>query len=238
MLKLRTVRAPATLAVTALAVTVALTLQPILRAGLQGAPSLGTESMLRALLSAQANGPLLVLILGVLQVTTEHRFGTLSGTLLQSPHRRRLMAAKATVAVIAAAMVGLASLTVIALIGAGAGAFRGALWDSHVVVGVVGQMFAYPLYAVLGIGTGALLIRSQPIAVLLPIAWFLLVESYLGSLAKPLARWLPANLTASLAGRGDAADLAPAWAGAAGLLGYALLLAAAGTRRTTHADVT
>ena len=65
---------------------------------------------------------------------------------------------------------------------------------------------------------------SQPIAVLLPVAWFLLLESYAGALARDLSPWLPGQLTSALANTGDLAHLLPVWVGGLGLVGYGLLL--------------
>jgi hypothetical protein len=43
---------------------------------------------------------------------------------------------------------------------------------------VVGLLLAYPLYALLGVGLGALLL-SQPVAVVLPLLWTALLERLL-----------------------------------------------------------
>ena len=99
-------------------------------------------------------------------------------------------------------------------------------------------MLAYPLYGLLGVGIGSLLMASQPTAVLLPVAWFLLLETYVGGLARDLSRWLPGQLTAALANSGELAHLAPVWAGGLGLLGYGLLLLGTGTTRLARTDIT
>ena len=105
------------------------------------------------------------------------------------------------------------------------------------MVAAAGQLLAYPLYGLLGVGIGSLIMASQPVAVLLPVAWFLVLESYAGALAPRLSSWLPGQLTAAVANAGELPHLLPAWAGGLGLLGYGLFLLAAGAGRLARRDV-
>lgn len=237
LLKLRTVRAPVLLTGIAIAGTAFLALQSVARSGSDGAPSIGTATLLLGLLSTATRAHLVALLVGVLLVTAERRHGTLTATLLQTPHRVRLMTAKAIAAALAGLLIGLLALAVVALVAGGSGAVRGPLLNGDVALAAAGQVLAYPLYGLLGVGIGALLAAAQPLAVLLPLAWFLLVETYVGALARPLTPWLPGHLTAALANAGDLAGLVPVWAGGLGLAGYGLLLFGAGTALTARADV-
>src|SRR3954463_13842848 len=92
------------LAASAPAVTAVLALQPVLAAGRNGSPSIGTVGATLAVLDALGRGPLAALVLGVLVVTSDVRHKTLATSLLQAPDRVRLLGAKAG----AAALLGLA----------------------------------------------------------------------------------------------------------------------------------
>jgi ABC-2 type transport system permease protein len=237
LLKLRTVPACAVLVTAGALLTAFLALQQVAGAGKQGAPSIGTAALLLALLSAAARGQLLALVIGVLAVTTERRHGTLTATLLQTPHRVRLLCAKAAAAVLVGLLLGLIDLAVAAVVAISSEALRGPLINGEVVLAAAGQLLGYPLWALLGVGIGALLMASQPIAVLLPVAWLLLLESYAEALARDLSPWLPGRLTSALANTGDLANLLPVWVGGLGLVGYGLFLLGLGATRLALSDV-
>lgn len=238
LLKLRTIRTPMALATIGALVTAFLALQPVVREGRAGTPSTGTAALLLSVLSAAGHGQLIALAIGVLAVTVERRHGTLTATLLQTPHRVRLLGAKAAAAALAGLLLGLVNLAVVAVVAASSGALRGALVNGDVVLAAAGLVLAYPLYGLLGVGIGSLLMASQPTAVLLPVAWFLLLETYVGGLDRDLSPWLPGQLTAALANAGELAHLLPVWAGGLGLLGYGLLLLGTGTTRLARTDIT
>lgn len=237
LLKLRTVRAPVAVAAGGVLVMAFLAVQAVIRSGQGGAPSIGTAPLLLSLLSAAGRAQVFALVVGVLAVTAERRHGTLTVTLLQTPRRVRLMAAKALASALAGLLIGLAGLAVVALVAAGSGALRGSLLNGDVILAAAGQLAAYPLYGLLGVGIGTLLSASPPIAVLLPVAWFLLLEEYAGALAGRVSPWLPGHLTSALGNSGEVPDLVAVWAGGLGLLGYGLFLLAAGTTRIVRADV-
>jgi ABC-2 type transport system permease protein len=237
LLKLRTVRAPMALIATGVAVTVFLAVQSVAGSGADGAPSIGTAAARLAVLSAAAHAQLVALVVGILTVTAERRHGTLTATLLQTPRRVRLMAAKGIAAGLVGLAMGLLSLVCVVLVGLGSGALQAPLINVDVVLVAVGQLVGCSLYGLLGVGIGALLWRSPPVAVLLPVAWLLLLESYLGAFAPVIGRWLPGQLTSALANSGELPGLVGVWAGGVGLLGYGLVLLAAGTRWLVRSDV-
>jgi len=237
LLKLRTVRAPGLLLAVGVLLAAFFALQPVALAGSAGTPSIGTAALMLTVLSAAAHGQLLALVIGVVAVTGERRHGTLTATLLQTPHRARLLYAKAVAVALVGLVLGLLSVVVAAGVATSSGALRGTLVNGDVVLAVAGQVLAYPLYGLLGVGIGALLMASQPIAVLLGVAWFLILETYVADLAGNLSAWLPERLTAALANNGEVPHLVPVWAGGLGLLGYGLLMAGAGARRLARSDV-
>jgi ABC-2 type transport system permease protein len=238
LLKLRTIRIPITLATIGMLITAFLALQPVVGEGRAGTPSIGTAALLLTVLSAAGHGQLIALAIGVLAVTAEQRHGTLTATLLQTPHRVRLLGAKAVAAALAGLMLGLVNLAMAALVAASSGVLLGALVNGDVLLAAAGQVLAHPLYGLLGVGIGSLFMVSQPTAVLLPVAWFLLLESYVGDLARDLSPWLPGQLTAALANAGELAHLVPVWAGGLGLVGYCVLLLGTGSARLARTDIT
>jgi ABC-2 type transport system permease protein len=237
LLKLRRVRGPSLLVAVGVLLTAFLALQPAIRAGSGGTPSVGTAALMLVLLSAAGHGQLLALVIGVLTVTGERRHGTLTVTLLQTPHRVRVLGAKAVAAVLVGLLLGVLSLAVAVGVAIGSGVLREPLVNGNAVLATAGQVLAYPLYGLLGVGIGALLMASQPIAVLLPVAWFLVLETYVSAFAGNRSAWLPQQLTAALANAGDLPHLLPIWIGGLGLLGYGLLLVGAGAIRLTRIDV-
>ena len=105
LLALRTIRTPWILAGVTVLVTLVLALTPVIDSGKNGAASIGTSAAMLAVLDAIAKGSVVVLLLGVLTVTSEFRHGTATVTFLQTPRRLRVLAAKAmTVIVVGSAL--------------------------------------------------------------------------------------------------------------------------------------
>jgi ABC-2 type transport system permease protein len=238
-LKLRTVRLPALVAAATVAGTLVLAVQPVLGAGRQGRPSLGTIGAMLDVLDATGRGPLLALALGVVVTAGEHHHATLTATLLQTPDRGRLLAAKACTAALAGGALGLLGVATAVAVGAPTGALRIDLLNADIAWHVVGMLAAYPVYALLGAGVGAVMGRSQPLAVLLPTAWLLVLEALvLAAVDRDLLPWGLTGATGALVNAGDVVDVLPMWAGAAMLLGWSLLALLVGALRLTRADVT
>ena len=173
LLKLGTTRAPWLLAGGTLALTFLLALQPVTRAGRDGAPSLGTVGAALGVIDAVGRGALVALLLGVLVVTSEFRHKTAGTTLLQTPNRTQLVIAKAAASSVVGLALGIAALLVVLAIGTVSGALRPELVNSDIAVRVLGLALTYPLYALLGVAVGALLNKNQPLAVILPTVWLL-----------------------------------------------------------------
>ena len=238
-LKLRTVRVPALVAAATVALTLVLAVQPVLGAGRRGRPSLGTAGAMLDVLDATAHGPLLALVVGVLVTAGEHHHATLTGTLLQTPQRPRLVLAKGLTAMSAGCVLALLGLVVALSVGLPSGAVRADLLNADIVWHVAGTLAAFPIYALLGAGVGAVMLRAQPLAVLLPVAWFLVLEGLvLGVVDRQLLPWGLTGATDALANAGDVVGVLPIWAGAVLLLGWALLTLLAGVARVTRVDVT
>lgn len=238
-LKIRTVRAPALLAGATVAVTLVLALQPVVGAGRQGRPSLGTIGAMLGVLDATSRGPLLAVVVGVLVIAGEHHHATITTTLLQTPERTALVVAKALTAALVGLGLGLLGLTTTLAVGLPTGAVRPDLLNADIVWRVLGLLLAYPAYGLLGVGVGALLLRSQAAAVLVPVAWLLVLESLVvGSLDRRLLPWSLTGATAALANAGDLPGVLPIWGGALLLAGFALLVLLAGVARVARTDIT
>lgn len=237
-LKVRTVRLPAVLAATAVALTLALAVQPVLGAGRNGSPSLGTAGAMLAVLGATHRGPLVALVLGVLLVTAEHHHGTLTPVLLQVPSRARLLAAKAALALLGGLALGVLALTTSLVVGVLSGAVRVDLLNADMIWRVVGLALAHPAYALLGVGIGTLALRSQAVAVLTPLAWLMFGEPMVvASVDRHLLPWTVNGAAAALANAGDLPGVLPLWAGGLLLGGCAGLAVAAGAVRLVRTDV-
>jgi hypothetical protein len=238
LLALRTTRLPGLLLAGAVLLTAVLAVNPVLEAGTHGAPSIGTAGAMLAVLGAAGPGRLVIMLLGVLAVTAEFRHATVTATLLHTPRRIRVLTAKAAATVLVAAITAVADLAVVVAVGLITGALRPGLLNPDVMVHGGGLLLAYPLYALIGVATGGL-IRYQPIAVLVPLAWVLYLEGFVLTLVPPaVASWSVNGVTAALAHSGARPDVLPVALGGAVLAAYALLLFTLGAARLVRRDIT
>lgn len=239
LLKLSTTRAPWILSAGTLAATTVLAVQPVVGAGRNGVPSIGTAGAALGVLDATGRGVLGALLIGVLVVTTEFRHRTVTASLLQVPGRTRVMGAKALTGVVVGSALGALSLAVVLAVGITVGALRVDVVTLDVVLRGAGLLLAHPLYGLLGVAVGSLLSAVQPVAVVLPLAWLLGLEGLVLSLASPTAAlWSIGGTTAALENSGTVPRVLPIWLGGSLLLAYCLLLLAAGVLRVHRADIT
>jgi ABC-2 type transport system permease protein len=238
LLALRTTRLPWALLAGPILLTTVLAGNAVLDAGRDGAPSIGTAGAMLAVVGAVGPGRLVILLLGVLAVTAEFRHGTVTATFLHSPRRIRVLTAKAAAIVAVAAVAAVAALAVALAVGLATGALSPALVNPDVVQNVAGLLLAYPLYGLIGVAAGALIVH-QPIAVLVPLAWVLYLEDFTLSLAPDsAATWSLNGVTAALAHSGSLPDVLPVAVGGAVLAAYALLLLSLGAARLVRRDIT
>lgn len=191
------------------------------------------------------------LVLGVLVVTSEYRHKTVTPTYLVEPRRGRVTTAKLLVSggggLVVAVVAGIVGLAFgFAVVGAGIGHSGEMLTEfRHVWPGVAA---AAVLYAVYGVGLGALL-KNQAVSIVVGLGVTAVIEPILNGALPSVGRWLPSeaaqaleSVTARPEVRGglgaDLVHLIPWWAGALVLLGYGVVLAAAGSFTTLRGDVT
>jgi ABC-2 type transport system permease protein len=127
-------------------------------------------------------GPLFALVLGILAISTEFRHGTITPTLLATPGRGRLVAAKVAVHLLAGLLLGLLTVvlnlaiveTVLAARGidSGTSTVEALRWSA-------GYCAAGALFAAVGVGVGAI-VRNQVGALVGALGWMFVVEPLLG----------------------------------------------------------
>lgn len=187
-------------------------------------------------------GALFAALLGAITITGEFRHGTIRPTLLATPDRRQLIAAKVAAAAVAGLAVGVLAEGLVAAIGAAGFAIRGipvALAAGDFAQMLAGGAAAAALWAVIGTGIGSI-VRGQVGAVAGLAVWLLLIENILIGNLPSAAKYAPGASAGALAGMtpdaGAANLLAPAL-GALLLIGYAAVAAGGGLFAIDHSDI-
>jgi ABC-2 type transport system permease protein len=203
--------------------------------GKADAPAPGSRQLTVDVLGASGVGVLVIVLLGVVIVTREFHHATWTSTLLETPNRLSVLAAK----FVTAALVGTVGAAFLLAVAAGLGLLSGNVRlfiDARQVQLVAGVLVATAWWTWLGAAVGTV-VRSQTIALLIPPVWMLVIETLLSSYGlDSVLPWTPNGLTAALNGA-DFAGALPEWAAALTLLGYGLVLSVAGVRRTVRTDV-
>ena len=199
------------------------------------APAPGSRQLSLDVLGASGVGVLVIVLLGVVLVTREFHHATWTSTLLDTPNRPRVLAAK----FITAALVGAIGAALLLAVAAGLGLASGNVklfGDTRQVQLVAGVVVATAWWAWLGAAIGTI-IPSQTVALLIPPVWMLVIETLLPSYGlNAVLPWTPNGLTGALSGANFAGAL-PEWVAALTLLGYGLVLSVAGVRRAVRTDV-
>jgi hypothetical protein len=240
LLKLRTTRIllwslAATLALVPLTIALA-----VYGAGGTDGPVLDSSEGVRNVMAAGGSGALMLLVVGIMSMAGEFRHRTITSTVLITPDRTRIVAAKlAAVAITGAAFTVLAAaLTLaIALPWLSARDVDPGAHVDDVVWPLVGAMAATVVSGLVGVGLGAL-VRNQTAAVTLALVWTLTVESALVAALPEVGRWLPGGASSALTGVSTPdSGLLPLWAAALLLAAYGLAFAGAGVRLTARRDI-
>jgi hypothetical protein len=213
------------------------------RAGVGGTPSLGTPHSLETILAAPRFALYFSVLLGTLAVAGEYRHKTITSTFLATPKRVRVVLAKLTAYGMAGLAFGAAVTGATLLIALGWHAARGVPFD---LVGyevgrvVVGHLLVDALFAMIGVGVGAL-VRNQAAAMVGVIVWLQIVElSLLTGIVPRLFQWTLTGAALALAGVAPPSrtlGVLPAAQGGLLLVAYALMLALGAARFTVRRDV-
>ncbi len=202
---------------------------------------LGGPHFQRDVLSSAQVAGLLALLVGVTIVTVEWRHGTITRTLLVTPRRERVIAAKEIAAVAVGALLALVAVAVVLAVAVPWISIEGASFHVGSVWGLMARtVVAAALWGALGAGFGAL-VQNQTAALIAAILWVVLVEPLAGALlgVADLARVadvLPAAALSALESTGRN-DISPAAGGAIGLA-YVLALGVIGVIRVRRSDIT
>lgn len=195
------------------------------------------------------------LLIGTLMVTAEFRHQTLTPTFLATPRRGLVLAAKVIVGIVVGVVYGI--LTIVVTVGPAAGFLAGFglhtgldKSDTWAMLGRI--LIAFVLWAIIGIGVGAL-VRNQVAAIVIVLVFTQFIgpiAQVAGTLLKGLdqgTRFLPsaagdALIGSSIFSLGGTGGAAPAtlewWAGGLVLLGYAIVLLVLGHLFSWRRDVT
>lgn len=227
----------------------ALTSEEAMSSGATGVEGDATQVVNSVYTAGLGVGYLLLLTVGIMQIGSEYRHKTISGTFLATPKRIRAMGAK----VIALLGIG-GTYGIISLVGSvSVGAVVLTLRDidpfpsTEVLRTIALSLLALGLWALIGLGVG-ILIPNQVAAILVGVgvAWIIepLLSFGLGFLewGAELVPYFPSSATNSMVNgvtsQGGDVTFLSWWAGAIVLAGYAAALSAFGTWRTVRQDIT
>ena len=188
-----------------------------------------TDGVRNAALHLTSTGAVLANVLGIVISAGEYRTQTATDTFLTTPRRSRVVAAKLAIG----ALLGLALGT----FGAALGLPVAYVWfeaedvafpagDAEVWLTLGGVLLYASLFTIAGVAFGAL-VRNQVVAIVAALTFVLLVEQLLTQAGLSIAEWLPGNAGAAVVR--TPGDFLDPGAGAALLLAYGLVIAAAGT---------
>jgi len=240
LLKFRTTRSSRWMVASTLLAVLVGVASTMATAGDDGSVPLETTEGVRNVLSAGASaGALVIFILGIVSMTGEHRFQTITQTFLVAPVRSGVVVAKLIATVLLGLALGVASAAATMAVALPWLAHEGApaRFVQDVVPVAGGTLAATALYGVLGVAVGALF-RNQTAAVAVSLVWMLIAESLLVGFAPSIGRWLPTGAAEALSSyTPGSGDLLPMWAGALVLCAYVAGFATAGARVALRRDV-
>jgi ABC-2 type transport system permease protein len=208
----------------------------------QALPGVGTSAYEQAAFGVSANATVLMLILGIIGMTQEYRHRTATPTFLVTPRRGRVVAAKLVAYALAGVPLGLlviATDVLVVEIYAGARGSAPSISGDNLRV-LAGAWAALVIYAVIGVGVGALL-RNQVGAIVGALVYLFVVEGIVIRAIPAIApafKWLPGGALEAMTATLNDTDLLDPWQGGLLLLGYGLVAALAGTLFAVRRDVT
>jgi ABC-2 type transport system permease protein len=205
-----------------------------------GLPPVGTPQFEQVALAQGTNATVLALILGIIGMTQEYRHRTATPTFLTSPRRGRVVVAKLVAYALAAAPFAVLVLAVNVLVVSLYAGARGAapeLSGDNLRV-LLASGLALVIYAVIGVGVGALL-RNQVGAIVGSLVYLYVVEQVIRSIPATSGayKWMPGGALEAMTATFQGPDLLDPWQGALLLLGYGLIAAILGTFLAVRRDI-
>lgn len=183
--------------------------------------------------------PLFGLLLGLRSFTDEFRYGSIVPTLLASPDRSKVIAAKLVAAAGGGIALTLAATAVSIAIGVPLLVAKGVevTWSASAMAEVVGRLLgATVLWTAIGVGVG-LAVKHQVAAIAGALVWLLAAEGIFSGLVPNVAKYFPGAAGFAVVGINPAELLAPVM-GALLLAGYAAVAVAAGAIVMQRRDIT
>lgn len=181
----------------------------------------------------------LVLVLGVLMITTEFRHGTASSTFLVTPSRWPVLLAKLATTLLAGLLAGLAFVLVngglaVPLLASREGDLPPA---SDLVEIYAGVVVSLGLLCAFGFGVGAI-VRNQVGAIIAAIAFFFILSPLPELLPGSIGDYFPAQAIGSLHGNVEGNASLDQLSGGLVLAAWVLALVVIGTALVCYRDVT
>jgi ABC-2 type transport system permease protein len=197
---------------------------------------------------ATTNGALVtVFVLGVLGITTEFRYQTITPTVLQTPSRATIVTAKlmtyaAVGLVYAAVCIGVEVAITVPWLSSKHLTFD--LGDADLRRALLGMLLVFILYTIFGIGFGALL-RNQILAVTVGLVFLLVINPLIAAIpgVRTVYAYTPGGGVTEIlftheAAHMDGVRLISPWAGVLVLLAWSLVPAVLGAVVTLNRDIT
>lgn len=203
-------------------------------------PAVGTAGYEELIFATATSANVLFLILGIIGMTQEYRHRTATPTFATTPRRWKVVVAKLIAYAMAAVPFALAVLAVnylVVLLYAGAlGEAPSLSGDNLRVLGTVGLTLV--IYAVIGVGLGALL-RNQVGAIVGGLVYLFVIEPLIAFIPATASayKWLPGGATEALTADTGFFELLEPWQGGLVLVGYGLLAALLGALFAVRRDV-
>jgi ABC-type transport system involved in multi-copper enzyme maturation permease subunit len=205
-----------------------------------GIPDVGTPLYEQLALSTAANANILFLILGIIGMTQEYRHRTATPTFLTTPRRGNVVIAKLVAYALAGALFALVVVIVnYVTVAIHAGALGAAPpLDADNLNTLFRSLVALTIYAVIGVGIGALL-RNQVGAIVGGLVYLFVIEPIIRSVPATSGayKWMPGGGLEALTATFQGPDVLNAWQGGLLLVGYGLLAAVLGTLLAVRRDV-
>lgn len=254
LLKIRTTRLTAGLLAAAAGLSAMIVLIEVSQAGAGGAgstaiPALSSVAGLRDVLTNTGFAMLVATVFGATVSSGEFRHRTATDTYLDEPNRTRVLAAKVVAAAITGLVFGLVATVITTGTGLAVAAGEGyqiGIGTGDIIGYALGAIGGAALMAAVGVAVGAL-IRGQIGALIVIFVWSMAIESILGRLSAPLARFLPLLSATTIAGADSQASMPPVPAAlhalrpgvvVALLVGYTAVLTIAAAFTSVRKDVT
>lgn len=190
-------------------------------------------------LLASINLSLFAVVLGIRGFTDEFRHGVIVPTLLVTPSRVQVVAAKTVVLAAAGAVLAALAQVVMLAVTIPLLQARGVepTLEPADLAAMGGLMAASALWAMIGVALGAI-VRHQVAAVVGALLWVLLAENLGAGALGQASSYLPGQAGHGLATASQAGTLLAPAAGALVLGAYALLAVAVAALRLTRSDIT